>query len=70
MIFGLGFQEVFVLLLLVGIILLVILAISKGGRNYPTWTGIIVSAILGLLAIYLVLCFFGLMGEERNSNYQ
>lgn len=35
-------------------------------RKIPTWKGIIVSAIFGLLPLYLILCFFGLMGDERN----
>ena len=32
--------------------------------NTPTWTGIIISALLGCLPFYLVLCYFGIMGEE------
>ena len=37
------------------------------GKNLPTWKGIIISAILGLLVLYLVCCFFGLMGEEQKK---
>lgn len=35
-------------------------------RKIPTWKGIIGSTIFGLLPLYLILCFFGLMGDERN----
>jgi len=35
--------------------------------NSPTWKGIIISALLGMLPFYLVLCFLGLMGEERKG---
>jgi hypothetical protein len=35
--------------------------------NTPTWKGIIISAILGMLPLYLVLCFFGIMGEENDD---
>ena len=55
------------LLIILGVCVLLFLAIKYGGRNNPTWTGIIVSAIFGLLPLYLVLCFFGLMGEERQD---
>ena len=51
-------------ILVVTIIVLLILAICGSWRNRPTWTGIIISAMLGCLGFYLVLCFFGIMGEE------
>ncbi len=63
--FGIGVQEIFLILLVVGVFFLLI---SKSGKNYPTWTGIIISAIFGLLALYLILCFFGIMGEERHRD--
>jgi hypothetical protein len=56
-----------VFLLVVGIMILIGVAISHGGENYPTWTGIIISAMIGMLPLYLILCFFGVMGEERNQ---
>jgi len=34
-------------------------------KNNPTWKGIIISALLGCLPFYLILCFIGIMGEER-----
>ncbi len=63
--FGIGIQEIFLSFLVASVIFLIIIAVTKGGKNYPTWTGIIISAIFGLLGLYLVLCFFGIMGEER-----
>jgi hypothetical protein len=35
--------------------------------NTPTWKGIIISAILGMLPLYLVLCFFGIMGDDGDD---
>lgn len=58
-------QEAFIILFVIGIVLLLAYSMFNSTRNNPTWTGIIVSAVLGLLVPYLVLCFFGLMGEER-----
>ena len=52
-------------LVLIGMFVLLYLAIKYGGTNNPTWKGIIISAIFGLLPLYLILCFFGVMGEER-----
>jgi RsiW-degrading membrane proteinase PrsW (M82 family) len=49
----------------VGIIYLIVKIIMAGIPNTPTWKGIIISALLGMLPLYLVLCFFGVMGEER-----
>lgn len=40
-------------------------AITKGGRCIPTWKGIIISALIGCLPIYLILCFFGVMGDDQ-----
>ena len=51
---------------LVALIIGIIKALIRNARNTPTWKGIIISAILGLLGFYLILCFFGVMGEERN----
>lgn len=57
------------LLVSIGILYLIIWFIKliiRSATNMPTWQGIIISAILGMLPFYLFLCFFGLMGEERN----
>ena len=67
--FGIGAAEIFAILFILGIVLLIISAICDGGKNNPTWTGIIISALLNMLVLYLVLCFLGIMGEERNRNY-
>lgn len=48
------------------IIIGIIKVISKGPSNNPTWKGIIISAIFGMLPLYLICCFLGWMGEERN----
>ena len=45
----------------------VIKLIIRSAINAPTWSGIIISAILGMLPFYLILCFFGIMGEKRNN---
>lgn len=43
----------------------VVKKIIDKSRNTPTWEGIIISAIIGLLPLYLVLCFLGYMGEYK-----
>ena len=43
-------------------------AIINGARNSPTWKGIIISAIFGLLPFYLIMCFFGWAGESREED--
>ncbi len=55
---------VLVVLILVGLVKLII----KGPAKNPTWKGIIISALIGLLPLYLVLCFLGWMGAERQSD--
>ena len=42
-------------------------ALIRNAIHVPTWTGIIISAVLGMLPLYLILCFFGIMGEARND---
>ena len=51
--------------LIIGVIALIASAI-KGSSNQPTMKGVIISLIIGMLPLYLILCFFGVMGEERN----
>ena len=46
----------------------VIKALIRNATNMPTWEGIIISAILGMVPFYFILCFFGIMGEKRNRN--
>ena len=50
--------------LLIGTFIYFLIWLLKGDANTPTWTGIIISAIIGLLPLYLVLCFFGIMGDD------
>ena len=53
------------LLLLLGLAAVIVWLLSKVAVNSPTWKGIIISALLGLLPLYLILCFFGILGEEK-----
>ena len=65
---NLGTGEVLVIALSFSLLLLALAFRNFGlGKNMPTWKGIIISAILGLLVLYLVCCFFGLMGEEQKK---
>lgn len=57
------------LLILVGIIaflIWIIKVIINSATNIPSWKGIIISALLGMLPFYLFLCWLGWMGDERN----
>lgn len=51
------------LLLLLGLVLL----LSSKPDKYPTWTGLIISLLTGTVVIYLILCYFGILGEERKK---
>lgn len=55
---------IIMLLAIGGCCLLFFYAIKNAAKNLPTWEGIIISALLGMLPLYLILCFFGWMGEE------
>ncbi len=57
------------IMMLLAILLIagIIKVISKGPAKNPTWKGIIISAIFGLLPIYLIFCFLGWMGEDRQQ---
>ena len=63
---GSGASVWIMFILLILIIVGIIKAVSKGVANNPTGKGIIISAIFGLLPLYLICCFLGWMGEERN----
>lgn len=57
------------LLILVGIIaflIWIIKVIINSATNIPSWKGIIISVLLGMLPFYLFLCWLGWMGDERN----
>ena len=56
-------------LILVGIIafsIWIVKVIINTATNTPSWKGIIISALLGMLPFYLFLCWLGWMGDERN----
>ena len=57
----------FFLILLGGafFVLWLILALLGLSRRNPTVTGVIISLLFGVLPLYLILCFFGLMGDEK-----
>ncbi len=63
-----GSSSIFLICLVVfaGMIYLIVKIIKAGIPNSPTWKGIIISALLGMLPLYLVLCFFGVMGEDKS----
>jgi len=58
---------VLVALAIVGI--MVLKAMGRSVMNKPTWKGGIISALLGLLPFYLMLCLFGFMGIEREEEF-
>lgn len=35
--------------------------------NIPTWNGIIVSSLIGMLGFYLIMCWIGWMGDKRDN---
>lgn len=51
-------------ILVATLIVLFIIALLSSRKNNPTWKGIIISAMMGCLPFYLILCFFGIMGDE------
>ena len=54
-------------ILIIGVLLLIIVLLSSNPRNTPTWTGLIISLLTGTIVIYLILCYFGILGEERKK---
>ena len=57
---------------LVALVIIGIMIVKATGRpifNKPTWKGDIISALVGLLPFYLLLCLFGFMGKEREVEY-
>lgn len=58
--------SVLIFALLIALFIIVFLrAIANAVWNRPTWKGIIISAIFGLLPLYLILCALGIMGEDE-----
>ena len=66
-------QELIYIVFLIGFIALIIWVIKSlinSSANTPTWNGIIISALVGMLPLYLFLCFFGVKGEKRDNDIQ
>ena len=61
-----GLVMLMMLVLMILMVVGIIKVISKGPTNNPTWKGIIISVIFGMLPLYLICCFMGIMGEERD----
>lgn len=60
----------FEILICVGIVFLIIMFIKISidhATNIPTWKGIIISSLIGMLAFYLFMCWMGWMGEKRDN---
>ena len=49
------------------LVLWLLLTILGSARCNPTFSGVVISLMLGMLPLYLILCFFGLMGDEREE---
>ena len=49
------------------IIALIVVILRYAKWNYPTWKGIIISALLAMLPLYLFCCMMGWMGEESKK---
>lgn len=61
-------MDLLAILLGLGIVIFVvwaIMAIIGSSKSNPTLQGVVLSMILGVLPLYLILCFFGIMGEPR-----
>lgn len=59
------FEILLTTIVLIAFIVLIIKAIINSATNMPTWQGIIISALLGMLPFYLIMCWLGWMGESR-----
>ncbi len=51
------------------VIIKAVVALANGSsdRNRPSWRGIILSSLLGMLPLYLLLVFFGHMGDPPGN---
>ena len=56
---------VVIFLFLIGIGVLMYQTVRHRGRKDPTWKGIIISTLFGMLPLYLIFCYLGLMGKTR-----
>lgn len=62
-----AFFYILLMALSIVIVIYLLIQIITNPKNNPTWKGIIISLMLGMLPLYLFLCFFGIMGEERDD---
>ena len=53
--------------MIIVIIAVIVIIIRNAKWNHPTWKGIIISALLAMLPLYLFFCMMGWMGEERSN---
>ena len=50
---------------MIAIPICIVKAIINSATNIPSWQGIIISALIGMLPFYLFLCWLGWMGNEK-----
>ena len=60
---SLGLQEIIILF----VVLSIIIFVFSNPTNTPTWIGIIISLLTGTIVIYLILCYFGILGEKTEG---
>ena len=63
-----GMTEILIIGGLLLFLALAVLLSSKPDKN-PTWTGLIISLLTGTIVLYLILCYFGILGEERKKEF-
>ena len=63
---NIGMTEILIIGGLLLFLALAVLLSSKPDKN-PTWTGLIITLLTGTVVIYLILCYFGILGEERKK---
>ena len=51
-------------ILIVVLLFIVVLLLFSKPTNKPTWTGVIISFFTGTFLFYLILCHWGILGEE------
>ena len=50
----------------IGLVML-LKALGRNVMNKPSWVGVVVTALVGLLPFYLLLCLFGFLGKQREE---
>lgn len=62
--------SLFEIIICVGIVFFIIMFIKISidhATNIPTWNGIIISSLIGMLGFYLIMCWIGWMGDKRDD---